>query len=253
MDIFKMLTELSLDGKPAALCTIINTSGSTPRKAGSKMIVRFDGKTFGSVGGGKLEVQAIEDALIAIKTGNTALKTYSSGEDNDMHCYGECQIFIDPLPNNYPLIIFGAGHVGQALAGIAGNYGFKVSIVDHREELIDHLQIEGAQLIKQDYTSAIDELDFTNKTFIVVSTPSHAFDEEVTLLCANKPHAYLGMIGSKKKVAIAKKLFAEKGLDSKSIESIDMPIGVPINCETPNEIAISILARLIDIKNQKQP
>ncbi|RLD75022.1 MAG: xanthine dehydrogenase, partial [Bacteroidetes bacterium] len=164
---------------------------------------------------------------------------------------GECQIFIDPLPNSYQLIIFGGGHVGQALARIAGNYGFMVSIVDDREDLLDQLQIEGARLIKSAYVAAINDLKFTNKTFIVVSTPSHAFDEEVTMLCANKPHTYLGMIGSKNKVVLAKKLFAEKGLDDKVIESIDMPIGIPINCETPEEIAISILARLIDIKNRK--
>ena len=251
MDIFRMLAEISREGKPAALCTIIKTSGSTPRKAGSKMIVRPDSKPFGSVGGGKLELQVIEDALAAIETGNTLLKEYSAGEDNDMHCYGECQIFIDPLPNNYQLIIFGGGHVGQALARIAGNYGFMVSIVDDREDLLDQLQIEGARLIRSAYVAAIDDLKFTDSTFIVVSTPSHAFDEEVTMLCANKPHIYLGMIGSKNKVALAKKLFAEKGLDDKVIESIDMPIGIPINCETPEEIAISILARLIDIKNRK--
>jgi len=251
MDIFRMLAEVSREGKSAALCTIIKTSGSTPRKAGSKMIVRPDGKTFGSVGGGKLELQVIEDALLAIETGNTLLKDYSAGEDNDMHCYGECQVFIDPMPNNYPLLIFGGGHVGQALAKIAVNYGFSVSIIDDREGLLDKLQIEGIQLVKSPYVAAINDLKFTDKAFIVVSTPSHAFDEEVTMQCANKPHAYLGMIGSKNKVALAKKLFAEKGLDDKLIESIDMPIGIPINCETPDEIAISILARLIDIKNRK--
>jgi len=253
MDIYTTLAELSRDGKAAALCSITSTSGSTPRKAGSKMIVRGDGKTFGSVGGGKLELQVIEDALQSMETGDILLKTYSTGEDNDMHCYGECQVFIDPLPNNHPLIIFGAGHVGQALAGIAANYGFKVSMVDPREELTDHLQIDKVQLHKLDYVAAVNDLDLNTKTFIVVCTPSHAFDEEVTLACASKPHAYLGMIGSKKKVSLAKKLFEEKGLDKEIIEKIDMPIGIPINCETPNEIAISILARIIDIKNKKKP
>lgn len=251
MDIYTTLADLSRNGKAAALCSIISTSGSTPRKAGSKMIVREDGKTFGSVGGGNLEIKVIEDALRIIESGETLLKTYSTGEDNDMHCYGECQVFFDPLPNNHPLIIFGAGHVGQALARIAINYGFKVNLVDPRKELLEHLNITGVQIHEMEYLHAVENLDLNPKTYIVVCTPSHAFDEEVTLACAGKQHTYLGMIGSKKKVDLAKQTFAEKGLKSESIERIDMPIGIPMNCETPEEIAISILARLIDIKNEK--
>jgi len=250
MDLINKFQELSAAGSAAAMCTVIETSGSTPRKAGSKMIVRGDGKTFGSVGGGKLELQVIEDALVSISSGNPLLKQYSTGEDNDMHCYGECKVFIDPLPSKKPLIIFGAGHVGQAVARLAVNYGFLVTIVDPREEIMGTLIIEGIQLIKNEYVSAANEEAFGDQTYIVVCTPSHTYDEELTLLCAAKPHAYLGMIGSKKKVELAKGFFKKNGLDNTSIENIDMPIGIPINCETPDEIAISILARLIDIKNQ---
>lgn len=250
MDIITTYQELASSGTAAAMCTIIETSGSTPRKAGSKMIVRGDAKTFGSVGGGKLELQVIEDAMKAIESGEPVFKTYSTGADNDMQCQGECSIFIDPLPARKPLIIFGAGHVGQALCRIAVNYGFMVNMVDPREELLDSLNVDGIIEIKKDYVEAADDITFNNKTLIVVCTPSHAFDEEVALKCATHPHAYLGMIGSKKKVAQAKEFFEKKGLDKKAIEAIDMPIGIPIHCETPDEIAISILARLIDIKNQ---
>jgi xanthine dehydrogenase accessory factor len=250
IDIFRKLAELSTTGKAAALCTITQTDGSTPRKAGSKMIVTGDGKTFGSVGGGKLEQEAIADALLVIDSGTATQKEYSCGEDNDMHCYGNCVIFFDPLPNNHPLYIFGAGHVGSALANIATKYGFKISVIDHRQELIDGLNTAEINSICSEYSTAIEALEFTPKTFVVVTTPSHESDEEIALKCAQKPHAYLGMIGSKKKVSLAAEFFAKKGLDEKSIKNIDMPIGVPINCETPEEIAISILARLIDIKNK---
>lgn len=251
IDIYRKLGELSVEGRPAALCSIVTTEGSTPRKAGSKMIVTEESLTFGSVGGGKIELQVIEDALHCIESGQTLLKEYSAGEDNDMHCYGNCSIFIDPLPNNFKLFIFGAGHVGQALAKVAGNYGFRITLIDHREELIQQLDIEGVDSIFNEYTKAMDTLAFNDRTFIVVCTPSHSFDEELSLACAQKPHAYLGMIGSKKKVSLAKEFFTEKGLDEETINKIDMPIGVPIHCETPEEIAISILARLIDMKNKK--
>ena len=250
MDLISKFHELSSAGTATALCTIIETKGSTPRKAGSKMIVCRDATTFGSVGGGKLELQVTEDALASIESGAAVLKTYSTGEDNDMHCYGECSVFIDPLPVKNPLIIFGAGHVGHALARLAVNYGFQISMVDHREEIIDQLDIDGIQIIRKEHVAAAKELESDENTFIVVCTPSHAFDEEVCLHCAGKPHAYLGMMGSKNKVALAKPHFKENGLSKKAIEEIDMPIGVPINCETPEEIAVSILARLIDLKNK---
>lgn len=250
IDLYRKLGELSAEGRPAALCSIVSTEGSTPRKAGSKMIVTAEQLTFGSVGGGKIELQVIEDALICIESGQTLLKEYSAGEDNDMHCYGKCSIFIDPLPNNFKLYIFGAGHVGQALAKVAGNYGFRITLIDHREELIQQLEIVGVEKVYNEYVNAIEALTYDERTFIVVCTPSHSYDEEVSLACVQKPHAYLGMIGSKKKVSLAKEFFTGKGLDEESINKIDMPIGIPIHCETPEEIAISILARLIDVKNQ---
>jgi xanthine dehydrogenase accessory factor len=250
MDVYRKIGELSTEGRTAALCTIVSTEGSTPRKAGSKMVVTGKMTTFGSVGGGKIEQQVIADATECIASGHTLLKEYSSGEDNDMHCYGKCSIFIDPLPNNYSLYIFGAGHVGQALAKIAGNYGFRINLIDHREELINKLDIEGVNNHCMEYEDAIAELAFDKRTFIVVCTPSHDWDEAVSLGCANKPHAYLGMIGSKKKVSLAKEFFLKEGMKEEVLNNIDMPIGVPINCETPEEIAISILARLIDVKNK---
>ena len=250
MDFYTNLLEVKESGKPAAICTIIETSGSTPRKAGSKMLVRSDRKTFGSVGGGKLELEVIKDALEIIKTGGTSLKTYSAGEENDMQCQGECRIFIEALPANLRLIIFGAGHVGQALAKVAANYAFSPELVDPREELVSNIDIEGIEIKVMDYVESVDNLAFDDRTFIVVCTPSHSHDEEVTLKCALKPHAYLGMIGSRKKVAEARAFFEKNCLNKETIDMIDMPIGVPIACETPEEIAISILARLIDVKNK---
>jgi xanthine dehydrogenase accessory factor len=250
MDFYTNLLEIKESGKAAALCTIIETSGSTPRKAGSKMLVRSDGKTFGSVGGGKLELQVIEDALEIIQSGGNSFKKYVAGEENDMQCQGECRIFIEVLPGNLRLIIFGAGHVGQALAKAAVNLDFNPIVVDPRNELISKLDINGVEIMVRDYIESVEKLVFDERTFIVVCTPSHAYDEEVTLKCASKTHAYLGMIGSRKKVAEARTFFEKNGLDKEAIDMIDMPIGVPIACETPEEIAVSILAKIIDIKNK---
>lgn len=249
MTLYAKMQELADAGRAAALCTIIDTNGSTPRKAGSKIIVTSDEKTFGSVGGGILEKQLVKDALESIATGKTALRSYSAGSDKEGRSYGEAKIFIDPLPARQRLYIFGAGHVGQAVAALAINYGFEVSLIDHRENLMEIIDIQGVNKIIDPYITALEKLSFDKKCFIVVMTNTHESDEEVTYRCAQKEHAYLGMIGSHKKIKEAKANFAKRGMDKKSIENIDMPIGIPIHCETPAEIAISIMARLIDIKN----
>jgi xanthine dehydrogenase accessory factor len=249
MDIYSKIQEFIAAGKEAAVCTIIETSGSTPRKPGTKMVVTIEGKTIGSVGGGKLEQLVIKDAITCISAGKNELRTYDSGNGDSGHIYGEAKVFIEVLPKSRALYIFGAGHVGQALAAIAGNYGFNVSLIDPRTILLEKINIEGVKQINSEYIGAIEQLPFDEHTYIVVMTNTHESDEEVSYRITSKPHAYLGMIGSTKKVAQAKTSFIEKGMDTHKIEKIDMPIGMPMHCETPAEIAISILARLIDTKN----
>ena len=249
MDLYAKLSELAKSGRGAALCTIIETRGSTPRKAGSKIIVTEDEKSFGSVGGGILEKQLIKDALKCISTGRSMIGKYSAGSDKDGASYGEARIFIDPLALKKKLYIFGAGHVGQALASLAKNYGFSVSLIDHRKELMEVIDIKDVKKITGEYMTELEKLSFDKNCFVAVMTNAHESDEAVTLACSEKEHAYLGMIGSKKKVAEAKQNFTASGMDRPTLNSIDMPIGIAMNCETPAEIAISIMARLIDVKN----
>jgi len=245
MDFFTNLEDLKGSGIPAALCTIIETRGSTPRKAGTKMIVRIDSKTFGSIGGGQLEMEVIKDAIKVINTRIPSFNTYRAGTEGQ----GECRIFIDALPVKNPLIIFGAGHVGRSLAGVAVNYGFMPVLVDPRQNITGKITIDGSAIKNMDYLESFDTLETNDKTYIVVCTPSHDIDAQLIYRCSEIPHAYLGMIGSRKKVDEAIHFLEKKGLSKAAIDSIDMPVGVPINCETPEEIAISILAKLIDIKN----
>ncbi len=249
MDLIAKLHELSVAGRAAAMCTVIDTSGSTPRKAGSKMIVTAEGHTFGSVGGGMLEQRVISDALECIASGKTRLGNYNQGSEGQSTAYGEATVFIDPLPVKKPLYIFGAGHVGQAVSALASGFGFEVTIIDPRKGLLDSIAKPEIARRCMPWPEALDALPFDEHTFIVVTTNSHESDEEITYACAERPHAYLGMIGSKKKVEEARNTFTQRGMDESLISSIDMPIGMPMRCETPAEIAISIMARMIDVKN----
>lgn len=245
MDLFTNLEELKASGIPGALCTIIETSGSTPRKAGTKMIVRKDSKTFGSVGGGDLELEVIKDAIEVIHSRKPGIYAYKAGKEGQ----GTCKIFIEALPVKNRLVIFGAGHVGQALAAIAVKYGFMPVLVDPRKSIAGNIKLEGAEVRNMDYLDSIGFLETDDHTYLVICTPSHDTDAQLAHRCSSIPHAYLGMIGSSKKVKETRQYLESKGLSKEQIASIDMPVGIPIKCETPGEIAISILAKLIDVKN----
>lgn len=250
MDLYAKLSELARTGQAAALCTIIETSGSTPRKAGSKVIVTSEGTTFGSVGGGVLEKALIKDALQCIESAKNHTGTYSSGHDSSGQSLGEAKIFIDPLPQKVKLYIFGSGHVGQAVARVAKDLDFEVFLIDPRAGLMELINIEGVRMLRGDYLTEMENLHFDRKCFIVVMTNTHESDEAVTRACTAKEHAYLGMIGSSRKVKEIRQSMLDSGMDRSVVDAVDMPIGIPINCETPAEIAISIMARLIDEKNK---
>jgi xanthine dehydrogenase accessory factor len=249
-DIFAKVEEIKRSGKNAALCIVVETTGSTPRKAGSKMLVTESGETFGTIGGGSVEYKMVAEAMAVIRKNEPKKSSLSLEADAGMHCGGTMEIYIEPINPLIPLVIFGAGHVGSALAHYAKDFGFKITFIDFRTELLQKLQGQGYDIIEQNFVEAAIEADFNEKTCVVVTTPKHEFDEKVTAICAKKKFRYLGMIGSKRKVATAKQNYLSTGqLTESEIEKIDMPIGIKFNAQTPEEIAISILAKLIDIKN----
>lgn len=249
-EIFAKIEEIKRSGKNAALCIVVETSGSTPRKAGSKMLVTENGDTFGTIGGGSVELKMITEAMAVI--GQTIPKKIRLNLEADaqMHCGGMMEVYIEPIKLANRLVIFGAGHVGAALAQFAKSFDFSITFIDNRPSIVEKLKDLGYEIIVKDYVDAAKEATFNDKTFIVVTTPKHEFDEQVTGICAKKPHWYLGMIGSKLKVSTAKQNYLRSGLLTEAeIEKIDMPIGIKFNAQTPEEIAISILAKLIDVKN----
>ncbi|MFZ4740751.1 MAG: XdhC family protein [Bacteroidales bacterium] len=238
--------------RPSALCVITETKGSTPRKATSKMIVFANAEIIGTVGGGAIEKQVIADALQVIEKNIPFKKLYKLEADLNMHCGGSMEVYIEPLLQTNNLYIFGAGHVGKALAKFAKDLEFNISFFDWREISFTDEESADYQFIKGDYLESIEKAVFDKNTFSVIVTPSHEFDEQILFKLGKKPHAYLGMIGSKRKVEGVKKNLLQSGLYiEEEIARFDMPIGIPITVETPNEIAVSILAKLIDVRNSK--
>lgn len=252
-DVLLKLREVKNADQKSALCIIVSTKGSSPRKIGTKMIVYEDASQEGTIGGGSLELKVIEDALLVIKENLPKKISYQLEEDLGMSCGGQAEVYIEPIYQNSQLVIFGGGHVGKALIKYASDFGFDITLVDHRSDYISPLGEEKISFVNKDYVEAIDEIQFTESTFVVIVTPKHAFDEAILEKVGKFECAYIGMIGSKNKVKKAKtRLLEENILTESEIDKIDMPIGIKFNAQTPEEIAISILAKLIHVKNMNQ-
>jgi xanthine dehydrogenase accessory factor len=160
------------------------------------------------------------------------------------------EIYFEPIGCLPKLYIFGGGHIGKALAGYATGLGFRPFVFDQREGIFDEWNMPGVEIQNGDFLQIIDTLTFDTNTYIAIVTHKHDFDETVLLACLPHEFAYLGMIGSKRKVAEIRKNALENHTVAESqINKVDMPIGIPFAAETPAEIAISIIAKMIDVKN----
>jgi xanthine dehydrogenase accessory factor len=251
--LYKKIADLENSNQKAVLCTIIATKGSAPRKVGAKMIVYSNGIIDGTIGGGALEKKVIEQALQVLKSNEAIVVTHNLVSELAMCCGGTVELFIEPIMNKKKLLVFGAGHIGKSLAKFANELDFAVTLIDERYEAFDEKNFSDCALVKEHHSTAIPQLDFDKNTYVVILTHNHAYDREILALTSKKEHAYIGMIGSERKVLIAKKnLVASNILNEQELDAIDMPIGIDINAITPQEIAISILAKLIDVRNKKK-
>ncbi|KAF0194659.1 MAG: xanthine dehydrogenase accessory factor [Bacteroidetes bacterium] len=254
LEIINELISIEKNRIPAVLCIVTATTGSTPRKAGSKMIVFQDGTCRGTIGGGSIEFQVIREAQSLISSGgNIQVRNFKLLEDLNMQCGGSMEIYFEPIACQPKLYIFGGGHIGKALAGYATGLGFHPVVIDPRQGIFDDWNLFAGELMSGDYLDMAASLDFNDNTYIVIVTHQHESDEKLLHYCALKEFAYLGMIGSKRKVGEISKRAIETGkLTAEILSGIDMPIGIPFAAETPAEIAISIIAKMIDVKNTRK-
>jgi xanthine dehydrogenase accessory factor len=237
--------------RSAVLCIVTSVKGSTPRKQGAKMIVYENSEIFGTIGGGDLEKKVIENALEVLKTHKPVVFKHDLLHQHGMCCGGTVEIYIEPIMNRKKLYIFGSGHTGQALAKFAVNFEFDIFVIDERKEYLDVLAVDGINKMNLEHDKALRTLPFDNDVFIVIVTHSHQIDRDILAYCIKKPFAYLGMIGSERKVKVTKKMFIDGKIGTlDELEKVHMPIGMGISAETPEEIAISILGELIKVKNR---
>lgn len=248
-----MVGVLAGDRPPAALATVTGRSGSAPQILGARLLLWKEGErehTLGTVGGGAIEAQVLEACRRALQTGRPDTVSADLIRDLGMCCGGSMQIFVEFLQSAPRLFVIGAGHVAQALAPVASAAGFRLTVLDDRDELLDHpafTSMHTASFDADEIPAAVDEPDA--RDYFVIVTRDHQRDEQALAALLERPHAYLGMIGSRRKVhrVLARVLrkYVERDRPLPDLTKVHAPVGLALGGRTPGEIAVSIVAELV--------
>ncbi|MGD9679581.1 MAG: XdhC family protein [Candidatus Obscuribacterales bacterium] len=271
LEYFERLNQLISGNIPFVAVTIVDTVGSVPQHAGSKMLVTADGLFYGTVGGGKVESRAIEEArefLVEIETrgasaeprtgsARTRFIEWNLSKDIGMTCGGSVKLYFESFNvGTWNIVIFGAGHCSNALIKILINLDCRITCYDPREEWLSALPDSPRlkKVLAGDMPSHVSEL--SADAFVVLITMGHTTDSpilvEVLKHWQKRPLPYLGVIGSRAKAARLKKDIDEAGLDPALKDVFHCPVGLPLGSNHPHEIAISIAAQLIQVRDRDE-
>jgi xanthine dehydrogenase accessory factor len=248
-NILETALELSRQGVAVALATIVKASGSTPRAAGTKMLILADGSIRGTIGGGEMERRVIAEAQEVLAAGGSRLLHYEYREvvsGDPGICGGENDVFIECLAPPRQLLIVGSGHVGQAVAQVAALLGWQTVIFDNRPEWASRERFPQAQAIEVgDVAALLADYPINRSSYIVIASRGHLEDAAALAAVVRQPAAYIGMIGSRRKNAMLFEMLRAQGIEEEYLQRVYAPIGLPIGGETPEEIAVSIMAQII--------
>lgn len=250
LSVQRALLEALGTGGRGALATVVRASGSTPQEPGARLLLRPDGTFAGTVGGGAIEHAVIEALRECARSGRPHVMLRDLGRDLGMCCGGRMEVLIEPIEAAPRLVIFGAGHVGQATARVATSLGFRVVVVDDREELNDATRFPAAERVLLPPRAAREKLAPTPNDFFLITTHDHRLDEEALDTYARLPHRYVGVIGSRRKLyKILQRIEARAGLPP--LDRVYGPVGLDLGAVTPDEIAVAIAAELVAIRHGK--
>jgi xanthine dehydrogenase accessory factor len=209
------------------------------------MVILEDGKTYGTLGGGCVESYIVSEAKNIIKEGQMKVIECDLGDDSwsglGMACGGKVEVAIEVIEPKPRIIILGAGHIGKALYDISEIIGYRTTIID---PFANKESFPKAEIIKEDFVEGFSKISVNSNDYIVIVTKHH--DDERTLRSVVESDVpYIGMIGSKNRVNLVFRSLIDQGYSPNKVLRVHAPIGLDINAQTPEEIAISIISEII--------
>jgi len=255
-EVFAAVADALDRGEPAALVTIVSATGSTPQRIGAKMLVFADGRMIGTIGGGCYENDAFWKAREAIADRKPRLVHYELSDDfaqeTGLICSGQMDVYVELMQPSPELYVVGAGHVGFHLARLAHDVGFRVHVIDDREKFANSERFPNAvEIVVDDIPLWIARATIPAHAYAVIVTRGHTNDLEALRALAPRELRYLGLIGSRAKVARIYDALVADQTPANLLTRVHAPIGLDIGAVTPQEIAVSILAELIAVKHGK--
>lgn len=250
MDIYDEIVRLRKLGQKCALATIVNVRGSIPSYESAKLLVREDGSMMGTVGGGCVEAEVWNAAREVIETEKPRNMNFSLGQDaaydEGLICGGQLNIFVEPvIPQPYAFI-FGGGHVSKSLSKVAAMAGFSTVIVDNREAFANAERFPEAEATyAEEYEDVFPKLPITSSSYLIIVTRGHRDDMRVLRWAVTTPAKYIAMIGSKRKTISVVHELEREGFSREVFEKVFAPMGLEIGAESPEEIAVSVVAEMI--------
>jgi len=251
--VIKKAYEAARKGQSYAFATVVDsTVKGTPRKAGAKMVVLADGTLTGTIGGGRNEKAAVAECRKAITTGKPATVTYDYfGKEGQSVCGGRIKVFIEPFAGTRDLIICGAGHIALPLSVFAKILNFNVTIVDDRKAFANKSRFPHVdRIIVGNHAQNLAKIPVSQRTYIMIVTQGNEYDYECLKTVVSADAGYLGVISSKAKRV---KFFArlkKEGVPDKLLKRVNIPAGIDIGAQTPEEIAVSITAEIVKVCNK---
>jgi len=248
LGIFQEVLRIQQKGGGAVLSTLISIDDIHPKGKEVKMLIRPSGEKIGLLPGGEATERGIlrewDDLLRERKPKTIALRSENQ----------KLEVLLEPIFCEPTVYIFGGGHVSQQIAPLAKRVQFKVVVIDDREVFANRERFPEADgLIVSEFETCFGKLSIDESSYVVIVTRGHLYDGHVLEQAIKTNARYIGMIGSRKKIHILFQNLIEKGVPKAALDRVYAPIGIDINSETPEEIAVSIVAELIKVRGQKIP
>jgi xanthine dehydrogenase accessory factor len=239
MDITARINELLADGQVFCLATVI-TSDTPDIVAGQKTIIHGDGSLEWETGQAQLNLSLREKALAVLKAKKRATLKIAEG----------LRVFFDILSSESSLVVCGAGHIAVPLARFARDVGFNVTVLDDRSDFAHPSRFPACSVIAENFTTALRDMPLNSSSYVVIITRGHEHDVDCLMEILPKEAAYVGLIGSRRRVRFVLEWLEKNGFSRQRLNDVFTPIGIPIGAESPEEIALSVAAELVCVRRK---